>query len=152
MTSTYELNQPIDNYDEGTPCEPSTIQNMYQITGTWLFINEQFVRETVQPATLTEQCPTGYYLSQNQREQLQEIIATTDFPKYGEKYRYYTLTTNRWDLATFEKTGTDIGRFMSGFAIKVPSGKTAKRERLRLLNSILGLWLSEEAIHASVIN
>lgn len=152
MTSTYELNQQIDNYSEGTPCEPSGIENMYHITGTWLFVNYQFVRETVQPAILTEQCPTDYCLSQNQREQLQEIIATTDFPKYGEKYRYYTLTTNRWDLATFEKTGTDIGRFMSGFAIKVPSGRNVKRERLRLLNSILDLSLSEEAIHASITN
>ena len=89
---------------------------------------------------------------QDQREQLQEIIATTDFPKYGEKYRYYTLTTNRWDLATFQKTGTDIGRFMSGFALKVPSGRTTKRERLRLLDSILDLGLTEDQIHASTTN
>ena len=86
------------------------------------------------------------------KKEKEEIKATTDFPKYGEKYRYYTFTTNRWDLATFEKTGTDIGRFLSGFALKVPSGRTVKRERLRLLNSILDLGLTEDQIHASTTN
>lgn len=70
----------------------------------------------------------------------------------GDSYRYYTRSTNRWDLATFEMTGTDIGRVVSGFAIKSPSRKTAKRKLLKALNDVYGLLLSAEEIKESANN
>lgn len=70
----------------------------------------------------------------------------------GDKYRYYTRSTNRWDLATFEMTGTDIGRVVSGFAIKSPSLKTAKRKLLTALNAVYGLMLTADEIKASANN
>lgn len=70
----------------------------------------------------------------------------------GDSYRYYTRSTNRWDLATFEMTGTDIGRIVSGFAIKSPSRKTAKRKLLKTLNDVYGLLLSADEIKESVNN
>lgn len=70
----------------------------------------------------------------------------------GDSYRYYTRSTNRWDLATFEMTGTDIGRVVSGFAIKSPSRKTAKRNLLKNLNTVYGLLLTAEEIQQSPNN
>lgn len=70
----------------------------------------------------------------------------------GEKYRYYTRSTNRWDLATFEMTGTDMGRIMMGYAVKVPGRKSRKRHLLAALNTVWDLHLTAEEIEESVNN
>lgn len=70
----------------------------------------------------------------------------------GDSYRYYTRSTNRWDLATFEITGTDIGRIVSGFAVPSPSRKSAKRKLLKALNTVYGLLLTDDEIKASPNN
>lgn len=82
---------------------------------------------------------------------LQSHVRSLNF-NVGDKYRYYTRSTNRWDLATFEMTGTDIGRVVAGFAVKVPSGRSVKRGLLRTLNTVYELQLSEDDIKASVRN
>lgn len=72
--------------------------------------------------------------------------------KVGESYRAYSITTNRWDLFTFEKTAADIGRILSGFALKCPSSNKSKKKRLIALNLMYKLNLTKEQILQSVNN
>ena len=177
----FVLNRNYLGEAEGSILEATSVPNIYRIQGTAKFVGSAYAREVevevVQvvvesTAVDTVQAPfaAGDFLNMmnrnndysSQAEQftqeerdamavLQAHVRSINI-NVGDSYRYYTRSTNRWDLATFEMTGTDIGRVVSGFAIKSPSRKTAKRKLLKALNDVYGLLLSADEIKESVNN
>lgn len=177
----FVLNRAYLGEPEGSILEVTSVPGIYRIQGTAKFVGAVYARETV-VETVADQSPVlaqmpevpefsaNDFLNMMNRSATQ-ASATTIFSdeevtamaalqahvrslniNVGEKYRYYTRSTNRWDLATFEMTGTDIGRIVSGFAIKSPSRKTAKRNLLKNLNIVYGLYLSADEIKESANN
>ena len=65
----------------------------------------------------------------------------------GEKYFFYLASEKRWAKATMERTSSDLGRLMSGFAIPLNATVKRKRNRLNNLNSAYGLGLTSEEIN-----
>lgn len=175
----FVLNRNYLGEAEGSILEATSVQNIYRIQGTAKFVGSAYAREVeVTPVVVestsvqTEQVPEAFSASNffdimncaptsvqpvlsvaeiNAIEYLQQHIRGITI-NIGDSYRYYTRSTNRWNLATFEMTGTDIGRVVSGFAIKSPSRKTAKRKLLKALNDVYDLLLSADEIKESVNN
>jgi len=164
---------------EGTICEPTSHQGVFRIQGTAKFVGSAFTREIeVEVAAPTpeaavgvsaqDQAPTefaaldmitllaggihGDTTEENEAINYLRSHISGFTINVGDKYRYYTRSTNRWDLATFEMTGTDIGRVLAGYAVKVPSRKSAKRKLLKALNTVYGLMLSADEIQQSANN
>ena len=159
----------------GTLCEPTTYPNVYRIQGTAKFVGASLVRQeqvTVEQTTsavmVGAAAPTAFSAADivnllngslavdsvqenNAINTIKSHVATFNI-NVGDNYRYYTRSTNRWDLATFEMTGTDIGRILAGFAVKVPSRRSTKRKLLTALNTVYGLMLSTDEIQVSVTN
>lgn len=180
MTQTIKvLNRNYLNNAEGTPVEATSVANIFRVQGTAVFVGATFVKDVlVEEATPCTGCgvevsvvpesfsvadylnmmnPTGLSSHPLTAEEAEAINYVRSHVRgltinVGDSYRYYTRSTNRWDLAHFEMTGTDIGRILSGFAIKSPSRKTAKRKLLKALNTVYGLLLSEDEIQASANN
>jgi hypothetical protein len=65
---------------------------------------------------------------------------------YGEKYLFFQISDKTWRKATMEKTSSDFGRIVSGFALKVDASPKQKFNRLNNLNQAYGLGLSIEDI------
>lgn len=180
MTQTIKvLNRNYLNHAEGTPVETTSVANIFRIQGTAVFVGSNLIKEVVVEDTIsvgtaapsaTEVQPefsvvdflnmmnptglTAHPLTAEEAEAVQYVRSHVRglTINVGDSYRYYTRSTNRWDLARFEMTGTDIGRIVSGFAIKSPSRKSAKRKLLTALNTVYGLVLSADEIQASVNN
>ena len=178
----FVLNRNYLGEAEGSLLEPTSVPNIYRIQGTAKFVGSQYARETeVEVIVATSiasavevEAPTSFsandflnmmnrnseYASTHTLFSNEEIAAMEALQTHvrslninvGDKYRYYTRSTNRWDLATFEMTGTDIGRVVSGFAITVPSRKSAKRALLKNLNTVYGLLLTDDEIKDSANN
>lgn len=177
----FVLNRNYLGEAEGSILEATSVPNIYRIQGTAKFVGSAYAREVevevvqvvvestaVQAEQVQEasnasnffDMMTRWSLSINTVLSSSEVVSIEYLQQHvrglsinvGDSYRYYTRSTNRWDLATFEMTGTDIGRVVSGFAIKSPSRKTAKRKLLKALNDVYGLLLSADEIKESANN
>lgn len=177
----FVLNRNYLGEAEGSILESTSVPGIYRIQGTAKFVGSQYAREVeveviqvvatslpAQPEEVQEAFSVSNFFDMmtRSRTELNSLLSVNDIAaidyvqqhvrginiNVGDSYRYYTRSTNRWDLATFEMTGTDIGRVVSGFAIKSPSRKTAKRKLLKALNDVYGLLLSADEIKESVNN
>lgn len=177
----FVLNRNYLGEAEGSILEATSVPNIYRIQGTAKFVGSAYAREVevevvqvvvestaVQAEQVQEAFNASNFFDMMTRGSLSintvlssSEVASIEYLQQhvrglsinvGDSYRYYTRSTNLWDLATFEMTGTDIGRVVSGFAIKSPSRKTAKRKLLKALNDVYGLLLSADEIKESANN
>lgn len=179
MQTIKVLNRNYLTYTENTPVVPTSITNVFQIQGTAVFVGSNFVKEiavetatvdtaTSAPSEIVDTFSASDFISMMANTSLSANIslspAERDAVEYikahvraininvGDSYRYYTRSNNRWNLAHFEMTGTDIGRIVSGFAIKSPSKKAKKKALLSALNTVYGLNLTASDVEQSVNN
>ncbi len=177
----FVLNRNYLGEAEGSILESTSVPGIYRIQGTAKFVGSQYAREVevevvqvvatsipAQAEQVQETFNASNFFDMMTRGSLSinSVLSSSEIASIeylqqhvrglsinvGDSYRYYTRSTNRWDLATFEMTGTDIGRVVSGFAIKSPSRKTAKRKLLKALNDVYGLLLSADEIKESANN
>lgn len=177
----FVLNRNYLGEAEGSILESTSVPGIYRIQGTAKFVGSQYAREveveviqvvatsiSAQVEEVQEAFNASNFFDMMTRSSvsINSVLSATEIAaieyiqqhvrgisiNVGDSYRYYTRSTNRWDLATFEMTGTDIGRVVSGFAIKSPSRKTAKRKLLKALNDVYGLLLSADEIKESANN
>ena len=155
----YTLINPTNNDTVDTPLNRLTAQ-FYQSPISGTIYSRNAVKETivsadtnvnttntVQPFTFNVLEDTDISTGSLRLTQQHEVTFTE-----GDKYRAYSIKTNRWDLFTFEKTPKDIAMVVSGFAVKCNSTKAHKIEVLKALNVFYNLGLSEETINESVNN
>lgn len=177
----FVLNRNYLGEAEGSILESTSVPNIYRIQGTAKFVGSAYAREVevevvqvvatsiaAQVEEVQEAFNASNFFDMMTRGSLSinSVLSSSEVASIeylqqhvrgltinvGDSYRYYTRSTNRWDLARFEMTGTDIGRIVSGFAIKSPSRKTAKRKLLKALNDVYGLLLSADEIKESANN
>ena len=66
----------------------------------------------------------------------------------GDQYFFYSTKEKRWAKAKMERTSSDIGRLVAGFALPITTTNRSKYNRLVKLNDVYGLGLSKEEIHS----
>ena len=66
----------------------------------------------------------------------------------GQQYFFYHVGEKRWAKATMERTSSDLGRLMSGFALPITTTTKSKRNRLAKLNAVFGLGLTDAEVSA----
>lgn len=180
MQTIKVLNRNYLNYTENTPVVATSIPNVFQVQRTAVFVGSNFVKEiavetaevtanqSAAPSEIVDTFSASDFISMMANTSLSANIALSpaerDAVEYikthvraininvGDSYRYYTRSNNRWNLAHFEMTGTDIGRIVSGFAIKSPSKKAKKKALLSALNTVYGLNLTAADVEQSVLN
>lgn len=104
--------------------------------------------EPVAPIDEEPSFNVGAILVSEAFEKIVEAVADQKAIGEGERYFFYHVGEKRYAKATMERTSSDIGRLVAGFALPITTTAKSKKNRLKKLNAAYGLGLTSEEIVA----
>lgn len=142
----YTLAKALGAYPVGTSLTPSaTCSSKVYLTSTVYFDVGDSTYVLATPVRTPVLLPLDNTAFSKIQEAVGEALEDEVFA-YGESYLFYQMGDNTWRKAKMEKTSSDFGRVVSGFALSTEATPKQKFNRLTNLNKAYGLGLTVDEI------
>lgn len=109
----------------------------------------QAVEAVAAPAAPVDETPAFNASAVLDSEEFEKVLAGVRSQKAiadGDRYFFYHVGEKRYAKATMERTSSDLGRLLAGFALPITTTVASKKNRLTNLNKAFGLGLTADEI------